>query len=171
VTPSAAAPAGPRLSTDQVRARVDTVPDPELPMVTLADLGVIRSVREAEDGVLEVVITPTFLGCPAMPVIEAGIRAVLLDCGHSDGRVRQVLAPAWTTDWITAEGRRKLSEHGIAPPGAASAPLPVRLGFGRPCPHCGSVATRPQSPFGATRCQAVLVCTACLESFAHLKAM
>lgn len=163
--------AAPRLAADQVRARVNTVPDPELPMVTLADLGVIRAVAVAADGILEVVITPTFLGCPAMPTIEAEIRAVLANCGHPDGRIRQVLAPAWTTDWISAEGRRKLSEHGIAPPHAAQAPLSVRLGFGLPCPNCGSAATRPQSPFGATRCQAVLVCTACQETFAHLKAM
>ncbi|GAA0449059.1 1,2-phenylacetyl-CoA epoxidase subunit PaaD [Streptomyces sp. NPDC046215] len=160
-----------RLPAERVRARVNTVPDPELPMVTLADLGVIRSVETAADGVMEVSITPTFLGCPAMPAIEKGIRAALADCGHPDGRVRQVISPAWTTDWISDEGRRKLSEHGIVPPGAASAPLPVRLGFGLSCPNCGSVATRPQSPFGATRCQSVMVCTACHETFAHLKAM
>jgi ring-1,2-phenylacetyl-CoA epoxidase subunit PaaD len=159
------------IAVERVRAQVDTVPDPELPMVTLADLGVIRAVEVAADGVLEVVITPTFLGCPAMPAIEAGIRAALADCGHPDGRVRQVLSPAWTSDWISAEGRRKLSEHGIVPPGAATAPLSVRLGFGLPCPNCGSEATRPQSSFGATRCQAVMVCTTCRETFAHMKAM
>ncbi|MFI1181191.1 1,2-phenylacetyl-CoA epoxidase subunit PaaD [Streptomyces sp. NPDC020799] len=160
-----------RLSAEEVRARVNTVPDPELPMVTLDDLGVIRAVEVAADGTLEVSITPTYMGCPAMPAIEAGIREALAECGHPDGRVRQLLSPAWTTDWISAEGRRKLSENGIAPPGAAGAPLPVRLGLGLPCPNCGSVATRPQSAFGATRCQAVLVCTACQETFAHLKAM
>ncbi|MEU5432265.1 1,2-phenylacetyl-CoA epoxidase subunit PaaD [Streptomyces sp. NPDC020719] len=159
------------LPADEVRERVNTVPDPELPMVSLADLGVIRAVETAADGALEVVITPTFLGCPAMPAIEAGIRDVLAESGHPDGRVRQVLSPAWTTDWISAEGRRKLADHGIVPPGPAKAPLSVRVGLGVPCPNCGSVATRPQSPFGATRCQAVLVCTACQETFAHLKAM
>ncbi|KUJ41370.1 phenylacetate-CoA oxygenase subunit PaaJ [Streptomyces albus subsp. albus] len=161
----------PPLAAERVRARVGAVPDPELPMVTLADLGVLRAVRTAGDGVLEVVITPTFLGCPALPAIEADIRAVLAECGHPQGRVRRELSPAWTTDWISAEGRRKLSEHGIVPPGDSRAPLPVRLGLGLRCPHCGSAATRPQSPFGATRCQAVLVCTACRETFAHLKAM
>ncbi|MFE9258358.1 1,2-phenylacetyl-CoA epoxidase subunit PaaD [Streptomyces sp. NPDC006879] len=160
-----------RLPAERVRERVNQVPDPELPMISLADLGVVRRVEEAPDGALEVVITPTYLGCPAMPAIEAGIREALVSSGHPDGRVRQVLAPAWSTDWISAEGRRKLAAHGIAPPGPAGDPLPVRIGLGVACPHCGSTATRPQSPFGATRCQAVLVCTACRETFAHLKAM
>ncbi|MEU8520056.1 1,2-phenylacetyl-CoA epoxidase subunit PaaD [Streptomyces sp. NPDC048577] len=160
-----------RLSAERVRERVNQVPDPELPMISLGDLGVVRSVEEASDGALEVVVTPTYLGCPAMPAIEAGIREALDSTGHPDGRVRKVLAPAWSTDRISAEGRRKLAAHGIAPPGPAGDPLPVRIGLGAPCPHCGSTATRPQSPFGATRCQAVLVCTACRETFAHLKAM
>nr|AWX24493.1 phenylacetate-CoA oxygenase subunit PaaJ [Streptomyces conglobatus] len=159
------------MAAGEVRARVGAVPDPELPMVTLADLGVLRAVAPAPDGVLEVQVTPTFLGCPAMPAIEAAIREVLAACGHPRGRVRQVLAPAWTSDWISAAGRRKLAAHGIAPPGPAAGPLPVRLGFGVPCPHCGSAATRPQSPFGATRCQSVLVCTACRETFAQLRAV
>ncbi|MFF3543241.1 1,2-phenylacetyl-CoA epoxidase subunit PaaD [Streptomyces platensis] len=163
--------AAPVPGTEEIRARVGAVPDPELPMVTLADLGVVRAVETATDGAVEVIVTPTFLGCPAMPAIVAGIRDVLTECGHPGGRVRQVLSPAWTTDWISAEGRRKLAEHGIAPPGESGAPLPVRLGLGVPCPSCGSHATRPQSPFGATRCQSVLVCTACRESFAHLKAV
>ncbi|MFC0597665.1 1,2-phenylacetyl-CoA epoxidase subunit PaaD [Streptomyces palmae] len=161
----------PPLPAERVRARVGAVPDPELPMVTLADLGIVRAVRTAGDGVLEVVITPTFLGCPALPAIEADIRAVLAECGHPAGRVRQELSPAWSSDWISAEGRRKLSEHGIVPPGDPRTPLPVRLRLGLRCPHCGSVATRPQSPFGATRCQAVWVCGACRETFAQLKAV
>ncbi|MEV7780128.1 1,2-phenylacetyl-CoA epoxidase subunit PaaD [Kitasatospora sp. NPDC088351] len=140
-------------------------------MITLADLGVIRAVGLAPDGAVEVVITPTYLGCPALPAMTEAIREALADCGHPDGRVRQELTPAWTTDAITPEGRRRLAEHGIVPPGPATAPLPLRLGLGLPCPNCGSAATRPQSPFGATRCQAVLVCTACRETFAHLKAM
>ncbi|MEW2288585.1 1,2-phenylacetyl-CoA epoxidase subunit PaaD [Streptomyces sp. NPDC047841] len=161
----------PRLDADRVRARVEAVPDPELPMITLADLGVIRSVGEGEDGVMEVVFTPTYLGCPALPVITAELRAVLAECGHPEGRVTRALAPAWTTDRISEAGRRKLAAHGIVPPAPAAAPLPVRLGLGRPCPHCGSVATRPLGPFGATGCQTILVCTACRESFAHLKAV
>nr|WSZ13571.1 phenylacetate-CoA oxygenase subunit PaaJ [Streptomyces canus] len=160
-----------RLNPDQVRARVEVVPDPELSMITLADLGVIRSVREGADRVMEVVVTPTYLGCPALPVIEADLRTVLADCGHPEGRVTWALSPAWTTEWISEAGRRKLAEHGIVPPGAAGAPLQVRLGLGRPCPNCGSVATRPLGPFGSTGCQTILVCTACRESFAHMKAV
>ncbi|MEV3910351.1 1,2-phenylacetyl-CoA epoxidase subunit PaaD [Streptomyces canus] len=160
-----------RLNPDQVRARVEVVPDPELSMITLADLGVIRSVREGADRVIEVVVTPTYLGCPALPLIEADLRTVLADCGHPEGRVTWALSPAWTTEWISEAGRRKLAEHGIVPPGAAGAPLQVRLGLGRPCPNCGSVATRPLGPFGSTGCQTILVCTACRESFAHMKAV
>ncbi|WP_406161570.1 phenylacetate-CoA oxygenase subunit PaaJ [Streptomyces sp. NBC_00882] len=160
-----------RLNPDQVRARVEVVPDPELSMITLADLGVIRSVREGADRVMEVVVTPTYLGCPALPLIEADLRTVLADCGHPEGRVTWALSPAWTTEWISEAGRRKLAEHGIVPPGAAGAPLQVRLGLGRPCPNCGSVATRPLGPFGSTGCQTILVCTACRESFAHMKAV
>lgn len=160
-----------RLDPDQVRARVEAVPDPELTMITLADLGVIRAVREGADRVVEVVVTPTYLGCPALPVIEADLRTVLAECGHPEGRVTWVLSPPWTTDWISEAGRGKLAEHGIVPPGDAGAPLPVRLGLGRPCPNCGSVATRPLGPFGPTGCQTILVCTACRESFPHMKAV
>jgi ring-1,2-phenylacetyl-CoA epoxidase subunit PaaD len=160
-----------RSDLDRIRARVGAVPDPELPVITLADLGVLRSVRQDADGVVEVVVTPTYLGCPALPVIEADLRTVLAECGHPDGRVTWALSPAWTTEWISEEGRRKLAEHGIVPPGPVGAPLPVRLGLGRPCPHCGSVATRPLGPFGPTGCQTVLVCTACQESFPHMKAV
>ncbi|WP_327321230.1 1,2-phenylacetyl-CoA epoxidase subunit PaaD [Streptomyces sp. NBC_01210] len=159
------------MPVDEVRARVNSVADPELPMLTLGDLGVIRAVETAADGILEVVVTPTYMGCPAMATIEADIRTALAQCGHPGGRVRQVLTPAWTTDWISPEGRRRLSEQGIAPPGPARAPLLLRLGSGLPCPNCGSTSTRSQSPFGATRCQAVLVCTTCQETFAHVKAL
>jgi len=159
------------LPLSQVRARVGALPDPELPVLTLDDLGIVRAVERAADGRLEVLITPTRLGCPALTVIESEILAVLEVSGHPGGRVRQVLRPAWSSDWISEEGRSRLVEHGIAPPGPADAPPTLRLGTGVPCPHCGSSATRPQSPFGATRCQSVLVCTACRETFAQLKAV
>lgn len=106
-----------REDVDRVRARVEALPDPELPMITLGELGVIRSAGTAGDGCVEVGFTPTFLGCPAIPAITEAIEEVLRDCGHPDGRVRHELTPAWTTDLITPSGREKLAAHGIAPPG------------------------------------------------------
>src|SRR5690606_20103008 len=99
-----------------VRDLVAQVPDPEIPVVTIEDLGILRDVRLAADGTVEVDITPTYSGCPAMEAIQAEIEQRLTAAGHEKVRVRHVLAPAWTTDWISAEGRRKLAEHGIAPP-------------------------------------------------------
>ncbi|MER6345124.1 1,2-phenylacetyl-CoA epoxidase subunit PaaD [Streptomyces sp. NPDC001532] len=159
----------PARTAAEIRALVEALPDPELPMIGLGDLGVIRSVAPAADGVLEVEITPTYLGCPALPAIAAAIRDVLVTGGHPEGRVRQVLSPAWTPDRITEAGREKLAAHGIAPPvpGPADGPVPVGLAQ-VPCPHCGSRATRPHSPFGPARCQSVLRCTACQELFPYL---
>ncbi|MEV6808775.1 1,2-phenylacetyl-CoA epoxidase subunit PaaD [Streptomyces sp. NPDC051132] len=155
-----------------VRDLVEALPDPELPMVSLGDLGIIRSVGPAADGVLEVEITPTYLGCPALPAIVSAIREVLAANGHPGGRVRQVLSPPWTTERVTVAGREKLAAHGIAPPAPAPAGGPVPVALARvPCPHCGSRATRPHSAFGPTRCQSVLRCTACRELFPHLSAL
>lgn len=154
----------------EVRDLVEAVPDPELPMITLGDLGVIRSVAPDAAGRLVVEFTPTFLGCPAQPEIIAALAGVLASSGHADGHVRAVLTPSWTPQRITAEGRRKLAEHGIAPPAPAGGPVPVRLGTGVPCPHCGSPATRPYSDFGPTRCQSMLRCTACRETFPYVGA-
>ncbi|SMF40820.1 1,2-phenylacetyl-CoA epoxidase subunit PaaD [Streptomyces sp. Amel2xC10] len=156
------------LAVDEVRARIDAVPDPELPFVTLGQLGIVHAVFMASDGRMEVEFTPTFLGCPALAEIAAALAETLAACGHPDGRIRQVLTPAWSTDRITADGRRALAEHGIAPPGPTTAPRAVRIGLGAPCPNCGSRATRPHSPFGPTRCQSVLVCASCRETFPYL---
>lgn len=169
---SGSAQAEVRLSAPEVRERVGALPDPELPVIGLGDLGVVGAVAPGADGVLEVEITPTYLGCPALPEITAAVREVLIACGHPEGRVRQVLAPPWTTDRITREGRRKLAAHGIAPPAppAPDGAVPVELA-GVPCPRCGSRATRPHSPFGPSRCQSVLWCTACREPFPHMTAL
>ncbi|AUY48472.1 1,2-phenylacetyl-CoA epoxidase subunit PaaD [Streptomyces sp. CB01881] len=156
----------------ELRSAVEELPDPELPMVTLGDLGVVHAVRIGSDGTPEVELTPTFLGCPAMEVIERAVRGVLAEAGHPAGRVHRVLVPAWSTDRISERGRRRLAEHGIAPPGrpAGAEVRAVTVALGPPCPHCGSQATRPLSPFGATRCQAILLCTACRETFAQFRA-
>jgi ring-1,2-phenylacetyl-CoA epoxidase subunit PaaD len=157
------------------RAVAETVTDPELPQLTLADLGVLRDVR-VEDGAVVVEITPTYTGCPAMGVMRADLVHALHSAGFDDVDVRTVLAPAWTTDWITDAGRRKLAEAGIAPPGPApvrtDGPVPLRLGPTRrtaACPLCGSADTVELSEFGATACKALRRCGACGEPFEHVK--
>jgi ring-1,2-phenylacetyl-CoA epoxidase subunit PaaD len=153
------------------------VPDPELPMVTVADLGILREVREDGDAVT-VVITPTYSGCPAMREIGEDLRRRLRDAGYRDVTVRTELSPPWTTDWITPEGRRKLADAGIAPPSAgarrpgAAGPVPLSLGIAPPavtCPRCGSAQTRETSRFSGTACKALHRCEQCLEPFEHVK--
>ena len=151
-----------------------TVTDPELPMLTLADLGVLRSVSES-GGRVVVAITPTYTGCPAMDTMRDDLEHALVSAGYPDVEIRTQLSPAWTSDWISASGRRKLAAAGIAPPGAAprrSGPIPLTLSapVSRvPCPHCGSADTEEQSRFGATACKALRRCRACLEPFEHVK--
>jgi ring-1,2-phenylacetyl-CoA epoxidase subunit PaaD len=157
------------------RAVAATVTDPELPMLTLADLGVLRDVR-VEDGTVVVEITPTYTGCPAMGVMRADLVLALREAGFPDVEVRTVLSPAWTTDWISDAGRRKLAAAGIAPPGRApvrpAGPVPLQLGPTRrtaACPQCGSADTVEQSEFSATACKALRRCRACGEPFEHVK--
>jgi len=144
-----------------VRELVAAVPDPEIPVLTIEDLGILRDVSVV-DGRVVVTITPTYSGCPAMDVIADDIRRLVPDV-----EVRTVLAPAWTTDWMSDEGKRKLVEYGIAPPsgrGPVLVPLSVR------CPQCGSLDTRETSRFGSTACKALWVCGSCREPFDHFKA-
>ncbi|WP_103351316.1 1,2-phenylacetyl-CoA epoxidase subunit PaaD [Amycolatopsis sp. CA-128772] len=151
-----------------------TVTDPELPMLTLADLGVLRSVSE-EDGRVVVAITPTYTGCPAMDTMRDDLEHALLTAGFPDVEIRTQLSPAWSSDWISSSGREKLAAAGIAPPGAAprrSGPIPLTLSApvsAVRCPHCGSPDTEEQSRFGATACKALRRCRACLEPFEHVK--
>ncbi|WP_457111305.1 1,2-phenylacetyl-CoA epoxidase subunit PaaD [Marmoricola sp. URHA0025 HA25] len=157
-----------RLLADEARACVAAVLDPELPMVTIEDLGVLRDVR-VEDDVVQVTITPTYAGCPAMDAIRADIEQAVHDA--LPGRcvvVHTVLAPAWSTDDLTDEGRRKLAEGGIAPPRAAST-TGVPLTLTVRCPQCGSPGTRELSRFGSTACKALWVCNDCAEPFDRFK--
>ncbi len=159
---------------DAARAIAGAVPDPELPVVTVADLGILRDVT-AEDGRLVVTITPTYSGCPALREIAHDLRHRLSRAGFADVTVRTALAPAWSSDWITAEGRRKLRAAGLAPPNPAPKG-PVLLTFGAPgrrepvpCPRCGSPDTAQTAAFGATACKALFRCEACREPFEYVK--
>lgn len=151
------------VSRAEARAVVAEVPDPEIPVLTIEELGILRGV-EVEDERVVVTITPTYSGCPALDVIRDEIAARLRERGTRDVEVRTVLLPAWTTDWMSEEGRRKLRKYGIAPPGGQQL-----LQLGVCCPRCGSMNTRELSRFGATACQAQYVCQTCLEPFDHFK--
>ena len=150
------------------------VTDPELPMLTLADLGVLRDVEE-RDGRVVATITPTYSGCPAMATMRDDLVRALTDAGYCDVQVRVTLSPAWTTDWISDRGRTELAAHGISAPGPAprrSGPVALTLAPTRravSCPRCGSAATELVSEFGATACKAMYRCTDCLEPFDHVK--
>lgn len=140
------------------------LPDPELPVVTIADLGILRDVTEDDQGRVHVQITPTYSGCPAMETISEDLVEALTSAGYQHVDVEFVLAPAWTTDWMTEEAKAKLAAYGVAPPGPVSLALSVR------CPQCGSLDTRESSRFGSTACKSLWVCQACREPFDHFKA-
>ncbi len=156
---------------ERARAVAEQVLDPELPVLTLADLGVLRDVHEV-DGSVVVTITPTYSGCPALDEMRADLRRKLLDAGYERVEIRTALAPAWTTDWITDDGRRKLQEHGIAPPQRKAGPVTLNL---HPpsarvrCPRCGSERTTELSRFSSTACKALRRCEGCREPFEHVK--
>jgi ring-1,2-phenylacetyl-CoA epoxidase subunit PaaD len=153
-------------------AAARAVPDPEIPVLTLGDLGVIRAVRVAGDGAVEVDLTPTYTGCPATAVIAADVQAALHRVGADQVRIRTVLSPPWTTDWLSEAGRSKLREHGIAPPGPAPRTAgTVRLTLSARCPRCGSADTREVSRFGSTPCKSLWTCRSCAEPFDHFKAI
>lgn len=156
------------------------VPDPEVPVLTIGDLGVLRDVTVDTDGHVQVTVTPTYSGCPAMDAIRTDVVAALRDAGFVGAQVHTVLSPAWTTDWMSDEGKRKLIAYGIAPPaqrpgrpvgrGTTSAG-PVLVNLSVRCPRCGSGDTRELSRFGSTACKALWSCRACLEPFDHFKAI
>jgi ring-1,2-phenylacetyl-CoA epoxidase subunit PaaD len=144
------------------------VVDPEVPVLTIEDLGVLRRIV-IEGSMVLVEITPTYSGCPAVDAMRDDIVAVLHGAGYEDVVVRTVLAPAWTTDWMSDAGRTKLEEFGIAAPAPRGTGGTVSLGLGIRCPHCGSMHTRELSRFGSTSCKALYVCQRCQEPFDYFK--
>jgi ring-1,2-phenylacetyl-CoA epoxidase subunit PaaD len=158
---------------------LEAVQDPEIPVVSIRELGILRDVRRGDDGVLEIVITPTYSGCPAMSQIAEDIAHAIDDAALGAHRVETVLSPAWTTDWITDDAREKLRRYGIAPPGGqcgsavASTEKPLRFVPYKKesiaCPRCGSVHTEKLAQFGSTACKALYRCIDCREPFDYFK--
>jgi ring-1,2-phenylacetyl-CoA epoxidase subunit PaaD len=164
---------GTGLTREEVYAILDTVPDPEVPVISVVELGIVRDAA-VEGDTVRVTVTPTYSGCPAMREIEADIRSALLARGVREVAVETVFAPAWTTDWIGPAAREKLRAYGIAPPGKAERGGLVTLVRRRdpvPCPWCGSSDTTLQSEFGSTACKAIHRCNACRQPFDEFKAI
>ena len=161
-----------------IHAAIAHLADPEIPVISLSELGILRGVRTGADGVAEVVITPTYSGCPAMGQIEDDVKAALVQQGLN-ARVVTQLSPAWTTDWMSEAAREKLRAYGIAPPqcGSAGETSHGTVKFSRhatraesvPCPQCGSINTTEVSPFGSTACKSQYRCLDCLEPFDYFK--
>ena len=163
---------------ERARDVAATVTDPELPMLSLLDLGVLREVgfeNGDEDGTVIVTITPTYSGCPAMATMRDDLERALGEAGFDAVRVKTSLHPAWSTDWISDSGRAALAEHGISPPSATrrtTGPVPLTLGLpGRAvtCPQCGSADTETTSEYGSTACKSLHRCRSCREPFDHMK--
>ena len=154
----------------KIREILEQVTDPEIPVLTIDDLGIIRHVMINGDEI-EVVITPTYTGCPAMDMIAMNIKLALIENGYTNIKITSVLAPAWTTDWMSEEGKRKLKEYGIAPPQSESGPRKWRgpESFHVQCPQCNSSNTRCISEFGSTACKALYQCNDCKEPFDYFK--
>lgn len=148
-----------------------TVVDPEIPVLTIEDLGILREAQIDDDGAITVTITPTYSGCPAMDAIRDDVASALTVHGYQNVSVKLTLAPAWTTDWMTSAGKAKLDEYGIAPPSGMAAAGPVRVGLSVKCPQCSSLNTRELTRFGSTSCKALYVCQDCKEPFDYFKVL
>jgi ring-1,2-phenylacetyl-CoA epoxidase subunit PaaD len=155
-------------AAERARRVAATVVDPEVPVLTIEDLGVLRDVT-VDAGRVTVTITPTYSGCPAVDTIRDDLLLALTDAGFDDVAVRLTLAPAWTTDWMSESGKEKLRAYGIAPPTGRAAVGPIRVALAVKCPRCGSLDTRELARFGSTSCKALYECRACLEPFDHFK--
>lgn len=156
---------------DAIWALLNEVMDPEVPVISIVELGIVRDVR-VENEKVTVSITPTYSGCPAMNAIEQEIAKALKGNGVEEVEIRTVFSPAWTTDWIGAEAREKLRAYGIAPPSPADHAAPIAIGRRRPairCPYCGSSETTLQSEFGPTACKSIHVCRSCRQPFEEFK--
>ena len=160
-------------SREELFALLDTVKDPEVPVISVVELGIVRDAVATDEGVV-ITITPTYSGCPAMHEIERDIRAALEEKGIGPVEVRTTFTPAWTTDWIGPEARAKLEAYGIAPPGPADTtdliPLRRRAATVR-CPFCKSLHTERKSEFGSTACKSIWVCRSCQQPFEEFKAI
>lgn len=157
------------ITKEQIYEWLQSVTDPEVTVLTILDLGIVRDVRIGADEKVTVVITPTYSGCPAMDVIGMNIRMALLSRGIKKLDVQMQLSPAWTTDWMTEEGKRKLKAYGIAPPVSRGSDLDLFDITPVECPHCGSKDTELVSQFGATSCKSLYKCNSCKEPFEHFK--
>lgn len=159
------------ISTKKIWKLLETVMDPEVPVLSVIDLGIVRDVKINNDE-LEIVITPTYSGCPAMDVISMNIKMILLEQGYKKIKITSVLSPAWTTDWMSEHGKEKLKAFGIAPPTIKQQVCRTELfhdGEAIQCPHCNSYNTKLVSQFGSTACKALYVCENCREPFDYFK--
>ncbi|MAT55294.1 MAG: phenylacetate-CoA oxygenase subunit PaaJ [Saprospirales bacterium] len=158
------------MNKEEILRILQSVTDPEIQVLTLEDMGIIRDINIDEDEKVEVVITPTYTGCPAMDLIAVNIKSALQEAGIQNVEVKTTLSPAWSTDWLSEEGRKKLKAYGIAPPEkAAGKSALLGLDGGVTCPRCNSTNTRLISEFGSTACKALYQCNDCLEPFDYFK--
>jgi ring-1,2-phenylacetyl-CoA epoxidase subunit PaaD len=159
------------ISIQHIWSILETVTDPEVPVLTIIDLGIVREVK-IQDGHIEVIITPTYTGCPAMDMISMNIRLALIEHGYKNIKILSVLSPAWTTDWMSESGREKLKAYGIAPPNPKQVVCETKLFAEQEaiqCPHCNSYHTKLISQFGSTACKALYQCDDCREPFDYFK--
>lgn len=156
------------ITTDKIWKLMEDVYDPEIPVLSIIDLGIIRDIQLNNDSI-EIFITPTYSGCPAMDVISMNIRMTLSENGFKKIKITQQLSPAWTTDWMTENGKEKLKAYGIAPPIGKSFDKKYLEELKVECPHCHSLNTKLISQFGSTACKALYQCNDCLEPFDYFK--
>lgn len=159
------------ISIQHIWSILETVTDPEIPVLTIIDMGIVREVK-LQEGCVEVIITPTYTGCPAMDMISMNIRLALIEHGYKNIKILSVLSPAWTTDWMSQSGKEKLKAYGIAPPHPKQVVCDTKLFAEQEaiqCPHCNSYHTKLISQFGSTACKALYQCDDCKEPFDYFK--